>query len=122
MFGGIEKLKSKQVTLHIDPAVKPVAQPLRRIPFNLQDKVERKVQELLDYDIIEEVDGPTPWVNPVVIIPKADGDIRLCIDMRRANEAIIRGRYPMPTVDELLHNMNGFQQVRFKLGMSSAGT
>ena len=119
VFGGIGKLKSKQVTLHIDPAVKPVAQPLRRIPFNLQDKVERKVQELLDCDIIEEVDGPTPWVNPVVIIPKADGDIRLCIDMRRANEAIIRGRYPIPTVDELLHNMNGskvFSKLDLKWG------
>ena len=48
-----------------------------------------------------------------------DGDIRLCIDMRRANEAIIRGRYPIPTVDELLHNMNGskvFQQVIIKGG------
>lgn len=29
MFSGIGKLSSKQVTLHIDPAVKPVAQPLR---------------------------------------------------------------------------------------------
>lgn len=87
-------MKSKQVTLHVDPKVKPVAQPLRRTPFNLQEKIEKKIQELLDCDIIEEVDGPTPWVNPVVIIPKADGDIRLCIDMRRANEAILRGRHP----------------------------
>lgn len=119
VFSGIGKLKSKRVTLHINPAVKPVAQPLRRISFNLQDKVEKKVQELLDCDIIEEVDGPTPWVNPVVIIPKADGDIRLCIDMRRANEAIIRGRYPIPTVDELLHNMNGskvFSKLDLKWG------
>ena len=45
--------------------------------------------------------------NPAVIIPKADGDIRLCIDMRRAKEAILRGRYPILTVDEQLHNTNG---------------
>nr|XP_058952093.1 uncharacterized protein K02A2.6-like [Pocillopora verrucosa] len=119
VFSGIGKLKSKQVTLHIDETVKPVAQPLRRIPFNLQEKVEKKVQELLNCDIIEEVDGPTPWVNPVVIIPKADGDIRLCIDMRQANKAIVRGRYPIPTVDELLHNMNGskvFSKLDLKWG------
>ena len=60
VFCGIGKLKSKQVTLHVDPKVKPVAQPSRRTPFNLQEKVEKKIQELLDYDIIEEVDGPTP--------------------------------------------------------------
>ena len=119
VFSGIGKLKSKQVTLHVDPKVKPVAQPLRRTPFNLQEKVEKKIQELLDCDIIEEVDGPMPWVNPVVIIPKADGDIRLCIDMRRANEAILRGRHPIPTVDELLHNMNGsrvFSKLDLKWG------
>ena len=119
VFSGIGKLKSKQVTLHVDPKVKPVAQPLRRTPFNLQEKVEKKIQELLDYDIIEEVDGPTPWVNPVVIIPKADSDIRLCVDMRRANEAILRGRHPIPTVDELLHSMNGskvFSKLDLKWG------
>ena len=119
VFSGIGKLKSKQVTLHLDPNVKPVAQPLRRTPFNLQERVEKKIRELLDCDIIEEVDGPTPWVNPVVIIPKADGDIRLCIDMRRANEAILRGRHPIPTVDELLHSMNGskvFSKLDLKWG------
>ena len=119
VFSGIGKLKSKQVTLHVDPNVKPVAQPLRQTPFNLQERVEKKIRELLDCDIIEEVDGPTPWVNPVVIIPKADGDIRLCIDMRRANEAILRGRHPIPTVDELLHSMNGskvFSKLDLKWG------
>ena len=46
-------------------------------------------------------------MNPVVIISKADGDIHLCVDMRQANEAILRGQRPVPTVDELLHSLNG---------------
>ena len=108
MFSGVGKLNTKQISLHIDPEVKPVAQPLRRTPFNLRQKVEKKIKELLDMDIIEPVNGPTPWVNAAVIVPKANGDdIRLCIDMRRANEAIIRGRHPIPTVDEVLQSMNG---------------
>ena len=55
---------------------------LRVTLFNLQDKVGRKVPDLLDYDIIKEVDNPTPWVKPVVIIPKMDRDIWLCIDVQ----------------------------------------
>ena len=43
VFSGIGKLKSKQVTLHVGPNVKPVPQPLRRAPFNLQEKVEKKI-------------------------------------------------------------------------------
>lgn len=43
------------------------------------------------YDVIEEVSGPAPWVNSVAIVPKANGEIRLCIDMLRTNEAVVRG-------------------------------
>lgn len=36
-----------------------------------------------------------------------DGDIRLCVDMRRTNEAIMRERHPIPTIDEITQGMNG---------------
>ena len=57
--------------------------------------------------IIEPVEGQAPWVNSVVIVPKNNGEICLCVDMRQANQAIMRRRYPIPTVDEVLHTMNG---------------
>ncbi|XP_038059532.1 uncharacterized protein K02A2.6-like [Patiria miniata] len=119
VFGGVGKLKTEQVKLHINTSVTPVAQPLRRTPFNLRSRVEQKIRELECLDIIEAVDGPTPWVNPVVVVPKPNCDIRLCLDMRRANEAIIRGRHPIPTVDELLQSMNGskvFSKLDLKWG------
>lgn len=59
VFNGIWKLKEKQIILDIDPEVKPVAQPYRRIPFNLRDKVEEKTEELLQKDIIEPVESAT---------------------------------------------------------------
>jgi len=106
-FSGVGKLKDRRIQIHIRPDVTPVAQHLRRTPFHLRKKVEDKISELIKMDIIEPVEGPTPWVNPVVIVPKPDGEIRLCIDMRRANEAIERVRHPIPTTDEILHSMNG---------------
>ena len=90
------KAESHQVILHTDPKVRPVAQPLRCTPFNLCDKVSDKINELLNKDIIEPVGGLTPWLNPVVIVPKIGGDIHFRIDMRRANEAIIRTHYSIP--------------------------
>ena len=69
--------------------------------------------------IIEPVEGPAPWVNPVVIVPKNNAEIRLCVDMRQANQAIMRRRYPIPTVDEVLHTMNGskvFSKLDLKWG------
>ena len=107
VFHGIGKLKGYQLKLHVDPSVTPVVQKMRRVPFSLKDKVTAKVNELLEKDIIEKVEGPTVWVSPVVVAPKASGDIRLCVDMRRANEAIVRERLPIPTIDEVLESLNG---------------
>ena len=119
VFDGLGKLKDTVVTLHINPDVTPLAQPLRRTPFQMRERVESKLAELVASDIIEPVNGPTPWVNPIINVLKRDGGIRLCIDMRRANEAIIRERHPIPTVDEILQGLNGstvFTELDLKLG------
>ena len=105
IFEGVGKLKDYQVTLHVNPDVPPVAQPVRRTPFSLRDKVKEKIEELVAMDIIEPVEGLTRWVSPVVVVPKQNDEIRLCVDMRRANKAIIRERYPIPTVDEVLQSL-----------------
>ncbi|XP_061195212.1 uncharacterized protein K02A2.6-like [Saccostrea echinata] len=107
-FKGVGKLKSFQLEIPIDPDVEPVIQPMRRIPYSLRDKLDKKLDELLDLDIIERVDEPCSWVSPVVCVPKHLGDdIRLCVDMRQANTAVQRVRHPIPTIDEILHEMNG---------------
>ena len=67
--------------------------------------------------IIEPVEGQAPWVNSVVIVPKNNGEICLCVDMRQANQAIMRRRYPIPTVDEVLHTMNGSKSSVLKLDL-----
>ena len=106
-FEGLGKLKDFQLDIPIDESVKPVAQPVRRVPFSLRDKLEQKLNELVELDVIEKAEGPTPWISPVVVVPKPNGDIRLCVDMRQANSAIVRERHPIPTVDEVLHDLNG---------------
>ena len=71
--------------------------------------------------------GPTTWVSPAVFVPKPNkDDVRICIDRRRANEAIQRENLPIPTVDQVLEEMNGstvfskldknmaFQQIELK--------
>ena len=87
----VGKLKNYQLKLHINKDVKPVAQQACRLPFGLRDKVDQKLDDLLEKDIIEEVSNtPTAWVSPMVVDPKPDSDIRVCVDMRRENEVIER--------------------------------
>ncbi|XP_030849310.1 uncharacterized protein K02A2.6-like [Strongylocentrotus purpuratus] len=119
VFQGVGKLRDRQIKLKVDPEIRPVAQPVRRTPFGLRDRVKEKIQELVEQDIIEPVEEPTPWVSPVVIVPKPNGDIRICIDMRRVNEAIVRERHPIPTVDEILQELSTskvFSKIDLKWG------
>ena len=101
--------------------MKPVAQPMRRIPFLVRPNVKKTLDELLALDIIEPVQGPTEWVSAPVFVPKHGNtdDLRLCVDMRRVNQAILRTRHPIPTIDELLIDMNGatvFSKLDLKWG------
>ena len=107
VFRGIGKLDNFQLRLHIDEAVTPVAQAPRRIPFHIRKAVQAKLDELETLGIIEPVRGPTPWVSPLVAVPKPNGDIRVCVDMRQANSAIIRERHPIPTIEETLQELHG---------------
>ncbi|KAL8605547.1 hypothetical protein ACOMHN_031484 [Nucella lapillus] len=123
LFKGIGKLKDVKVTLYQDPSVQPVAQPHRRIPFHLRKQVEEEIQRLEDLDIIEKVDGPTPWISPIVVVPKPKkpGQIRLCVDMRVPNQAIKRTRHIMPTLDDILMCLNQ-ATVFSKLDLNQAAT
>ena len=119
LFEGTGKLKDFKLKLHIDHAIKPVAQSTRRVPYHLKDKVAEKIRELEKLDIIEETDGPTDWVSPLIVSPKRDGDIRIIIDMRRANEAILRERHPIPTLEQLKQEMRDavlFSKLDLKMG------
>ena len=106
MFTGVGKLKGYQLNLHIKEDVEPIVQPLRRPPFNLRDKIETKLDELESMDIIEKVNNPSYWISPVVVVPKPNGEVRLCVGMRQAHCAVERERYPIPNIDEVLQDMN----------------
>ena len=69
--------------------------------------MENELDRLDKLDIIERVDGPTPWVSPIVVVPKKSGDVRICVDTREANKAVQRIKHVMPTIDELITDLNG---------------
>ncbi|XP_065076257.1 uncharacterized protein K02A2.6-like [Ochlerotatus camptorhynchus] len=96
------KIAGIQVRIQMDPTVTPVHQPLRRVPIPLESAVNEKLDELLAREIIEVKRGLVSWVSPLVVANKANGQIRLCVDLRRVNQAVIRDRHTMPVIDDVL--------------------
>ncbi|XP_044175498.1 uncharacterized protein K02A2.6-like [Acropora millepora] len=108
LFHGLGKLKGRQVKIHIDETVRPVAQPHRRVAFHVRKELEEQLEKDEQQGVIELVDGPTPWVSPIVVAPKREpGKVRVCIDMKQANKAIERERHPTPTIKEIIKALNG---------------
>ena len=67
------------------------------------------IKELVRDEIIEPVpeNSPSQWVSPIVVVPKKDNSVRLCVDMRMPNKAIKRVRYPIPTINDINVIFNG---------------
>ena len=93
--------------MHVDESATPTAQAMRRIPFSRKQKVVDKLEELEALDVIEKVNGPTSGINPLVAVEKPNGDVRICLDMRKANRAILREKQPVPTIEQTLQEMSG---------------
>lgn len=98
-------IKDIVVDIPIKADAVPVVQPYRRIPVALETMVDKKLDELLHQGVIEPVNEPAKWISPVVVVPKGDEDVRICVDMRRANEAVERENHPLPTFEDFLPHL-----------------
>ena len=81
----------------------PIASSPYRIPDTLKDRVREEVFKLVDLGIV--VESRSPWVSPVVPVPKPDGSVRICIDYRRLNAVTIGDPYYMCTLDEIFEGV-----------------
>lgn len=81
-------------------------QRVRRLPFTLEKQVEDELQSLIARDIIEPIEY-SQYVSPIVVAPKPNGKIRLCVDFRKLNQFIVVDQFPMPSAEEIFAELNG---------------
>jgi hypothetical protein len=67
---------------------------------------------LLATGFIEYVEEAT-WLLPIVVVPKKNGKLRICIDFRKLNEATKKDPYPLPFKDEVLNTIEGYEVYSF---------
>ena len=85
-------MRNVEGKLYIDGNVSLVHQKHPKIPFDEHKRLKACVESLPQQDIIDPAVAPSPWVSSVVLVPepKQPGSVRLCVDMRQANNAISR--------------------------------
>ena len=58
---------------------------------------------------MKRITEPTEWCAPIVIAPKKNNQIRLCVDLRQLNQAVQRERFTIPSREEVLRKIAGAQ-------------
>ncbi|XP_060080411.1 uncharacterized protein K02A2.6-like [Ylistrum balloti] len=85
--------------IEIDPTVKPVVHPPRKVPLAVHDQVKQELDRMEKLGVVEKVHEPTDWVNSMVVVKKSNNKLRICIDPKDMNKAIKREHFPMKTID-----------------------
>ena len=62
---------------------------------NYASKVKVKIDKLLQVGFIRPVKCAT-WLNPAVVVPKKNGNIRVCGNYRKLNAEIVTDAFPLP--------------------------
>ena len=81
--------------MKVDATVEPAQHPPRRVPVTLHDRLKAKLDRMVSQEVITPVTMPTPWVSSLVVVPKKDGRLRLCLDPKALNRAIQREHYQL---------------------------
>lgn len=111
--------------LDTNAAIKPRKQNQRKMSEDRMLAAKAEVQRLLDAAIIREVKYPE-WLANVVLVPKKNGKMRMCIDFTDLNKACKKDPFPLPRIDasvdmaarckrfSLLDCFSGYHQIWLK--------
>ncbi|CAB0040895.1 unnamed protein product [Trichogramma brassicae] len=74
------------------------------VPMKYRDQVSEQIEQMLTYGIIER--STTPFINPLVVVPKKDNSVRLCLDARQINERMVEDHDGSEEIDQVLRRCN----------------
>ena len=85
---------------------------------NYAAKVKEEIDKLLRVGFIRPVKQAT-WLSPIVVVPKKNGKIRVCVDYRKLNAATVTYAFPLLFMDKVLDAVAGHEVYNFLHGYSS---
>lgn len=97
---GVTNLGEMRIKLTTDT---PVNKKPYRLAYSEKKIVAKKINELLDSNIIRE--SSSEYASPIILVKKKNGDFRLCVDYRSLNAITVKERFPLPHIDDQLSKL-----------------
>jgi putative transposase len=110
-------LKVAPFEIDLIPGCKLKREYARRVSPQIQLKVDSEISKLLELGIIRKSSSSVCF--PIVVVPKPDGSIRLCVDYTNLNSVTVDLRYPMPVMELLMKRLAGkvyFATIDLRMG------
>ena len=98
--------------LNVSHAFPPIRQKKRVFAPEQDRAIAEEVQKLQEANFIREVYYPD-WLANVVMVKKASGKWRMCVDFSDLNKACPKDSYPLPRVDVLVDSTARHQLLNF---------
>jgi hypothetical protein len=90
-----------QHTIHLKEGAKPFRKKLRHINPKLDPQIQKKLQKMVDANIIGLIIYSS-WMANLVVVRKKSGDIRLSVEFRNLNKLSLKDNYPLPNMEHLI--------------------
>ena len=106
--GTLGKFTHSDYHLELKEGVKPYHAKAFPVPRVHYDTLRKEVERLCKVGVLKRVNR-SEWAAPTFIIPKKDGKVRFLSDFRELNKRIKRMPYPVPNIQDMMLNLEGFQ-------------
>ncbi len=106
-------LELAQHKIELDTTIPPTHQARYRLNPNYVITVKQYINKLLVVKFIQFVEEAT-WLSPIVIVPKKNGKLRICINFKKLNAAIKKDPCPLPFTNEMLNIVIGYKAFFFR--------
>lgn len=98
--------------LQLQSSAKSDTQPfalstLRCVAVPLLPKVKEELERMEEMGVISKVSEPTDWCAGMVVVPKRNGKVRICVDLTKLNESVCQERHILPSVEQTLSQISG---------------
>lgn len=103
-LSNIGRSKTTEMTIEVS-TTKPILGKRYQVPFALRNELNAILENLREHGIIQS--STSPHAASVLLVPKSNGEKRLCVDYRALNSATVKKQYPMPIVEEQLAKLAG---------------